>query len=361
MPTSKTARSSPDSSSNSTASIMSEPSPGQRRTRVAAIAPRLRDERGRGALLRQPDARLFPPAVPGREALRRDDLTVLHDLDLDRIRLAAAVDELERVAGIEQQPLRLEARDSDSGSARADRERPEAFAARTSRRRPRLPLVEHERSRVRGIAVLRAADDHLVLDALAREEPDRADVAGLLPRVAERAQPYEHALGGARARAVRARLAVRRLELPLLELADELRVRLDDLERRPPVDDLAALEPDRLRAEADDVIERVRHHEHRRAALDQPGHAGDRLRQEVRVAGAEHLVDDEDLRLDARRDCEAETGLHAGRIRAEGLVEERAELREFCDVLLGRADLALVEALVRECGADVLLARELWM
>ena len=101
--------------------------------------------------------------------------------------------------------------------------------------------------------------------------------------------------------------------------------------------------------------------QHRRAALDQPGHAGDRLRQEVRVAGAEHLVDDEDLRLDARRDREAETGLHAGRIRAEGLVEERAELRELGDVLLGRADLTLVEALVRQRGADVLLARELWM
>ena len=51
-----------------------------------------------------------------------------------------------------------------------------------------------------------------------------------------------------------------------------------------------------------------------------------RLGAEVRVAGREHLVEQQDVRVDRGRDRETEAGAHPRRIGLERRVDELAEL-----------------------------------
>ena len=112
--------------------------------------------------------------------------------------------------------------------------------------------------------------------------------------------------------------------------------------------DPAPLEEDRPVAELHDPVHVVGHEHDTLGALDQVEHALLRLRAERLVAGGEHLVEQQDVRVDRGGDREAQAGPHAGRIGLDRRVDERADVGELDDA---RRDLAHERRVEAEEGA----------
>ena len=62
-------------------------------------------------------------------------------------------------------------------------------------------------------------------------------------------------------------------------------------------------------------------------------HLAEALLLELRVADGEHLVDEQDLGLEVRRDGEREPHVHAARVALDGSVEELLDLGERDDLV----------------------------
>ena len=90
-------------------------------------------------------------------------------------------------------------------------------------------------------------------------------------------------------------------------------------------------------------------------------HLAEALALEVGVADREHLVDEQDLRLEVRGDREREPHVHAARVALDGRVDEALDPRELDDLVELRLDLAPAHAENRAVEEDVLAARELGM
>ena len=80
---------------------------------------------------------------------------------------------------------------------------------------------------------------------------------------------------------------------------------------------------------------------------------------ELGVADGEHLVHEQDLRLEMRRDREREADVHAARVALHGRVDELLDPGELDDVVEALLDLAALHAEDRAVEEDVLAAREL--
>ena len=78
-----------------------------------------------------------------------------------------------------------------------------------------------------------------------------------------------------------------------------------------------------------------------------------RLRPEVGVAGGQDLVEQQDVRVDRRRDGEPESGAHPGRIGPQRRVDEVAELRVVDDRRQELAGHPVIEAEERAAEQDV--------
>ncbi len=125
------------------------------------------------------------------------------------------------------------------------------------------------------------------------------------------------------------------------------RVQLAVMEHRCPVADL------------DHGVERVRH-EHDRAsfALERPD-AVEALGLEGLVSDREHLVDQQDVRVDVHRHREPEPDQHARRVELHLVVDEVLELRERDDVVERGVGLPARQAEERGVEVDVLAPGEL--
>ncbi len=82
---------------------------------------------------------------------------------------------------------------------------------------------------------------------------------------------------------------------------------------------------------------------------------------ELRVADREHLVHEQDLRLQVRRDGEREPHVHPARVALDGRVHEALDAGEVDDRVEALLDLAALHAEDRAVQVDVLAARELGM
>ena len=71
----------------------------------------------------------------------------------------------------------------------------------------------------------------------------------------------------------------------------------------------------------------------RRAALEELVYALFALARKIGVADRHHFVHKQYFRLDGGGNPEAETGLHAGRVRVDGRVDERTDVRKTYDVV----------------------------
>ena len=91
-----------------------------------------------------------------------------------------------------------------------------------------------------------------------------------------------------------------------------------------------------------------------RPAPDDLAHLAEALALEGRVADREHLVDDQDLRLEVRGDGEREAELHAARVALDGRVDEPLDLRELDDLVELALDLPPLHAEDRAVEEDVL-------
>src|SRR4029077_3608094 len=119
--------------------------------------------------------------------------------------------------------------------------------------------------------------------------------------------------------------------LALFLLADLLVIRVDDVVRGAFRPDDSLVKPDRALAETRDRTEVVRHEHDRLLRRTELADLGEALVLEVLVADREHLVDEEDVRLEMHRDREAEAHVHAVRIGLHGRVEEAADVGELLD------------------------------
>ena len=81
----------------------------------------------------------------------------------------------------------------------------------------------------------------------------------------------------------------------------------------------------------------------------------------VGVADREHLVDEQDLRLQMRRDGERQPHVHAARVALDRRVEELLDLGEGDDLVELAADLGPAHAEDRAVEEDVLAAGQLGM
>ena len=144
-------------------------------------------------------------------------------------------------------------------------------------------------------------------------------------------------------------------------LAAGVEIEIDAPARRPVVLDLAVLEPDRALADPRDGAEVVADEEHRPPLLGELRHLSEAPALELGVADREHLVDDDDVGLDVRRDREGEAQVLAGRVALDGRLEQLLDAGELDDVVEAPAD---VRALQPEDGAvqeDVLAPVQLRM
>ena len=80
---------------------------------------------------------------------------------------------------------------------------------------------------------------------------------------------------------------------------------------------------------------------------------------ELGVADREHLVDEQDLGLEVRRDREREADVHAARVALHGRVDELLDAGELDDLVEALLDLAALHAEDRAVQVDVLAAGEL--
>ena len=82
---------------------------------------------------------------------------------------------------------------------------------------------------------------------------------------------------------------------------------------------------------------------------------------EIRVAGAEHLINDQDVRLDRGRGGKLQARAHAKRIGLDRLMKKFAKFAEFHYVLKSRFDFDTGQAIVYQRCADILRAGEIGM
>src|SRR5215213_1197557 len=123
--------------------------------------------------------------------------------------------------------------------------------------------------------------------------------------------------------------------------------------------DAALGEHDRLITEVHDRGEVVAD-EDDRAALARGGlHPAQALLLERQVTDREDLVDDQDLRLQVRRDREGEPQLHSARIALDGSVHEGAHIGELDDLLEATLDLLALHVEHRAVQEDVLAPGQL--
>ncbi len=80
---------------------------------------------------------------------------------------------------------------------------------------------------------------------------------------------------------------------------------------------------------------------------------------ELLVADRQHLVDEQDVRVDVDRDREPEAHVHARRVVLHRRVDEPLEAGELDDVVEPAVDLALAQPQDRSVQVDVLAAGEL--
>ncbi len=92
---------------------------------------------------------------------------------------------------------------------------------------------------------------------------------------------------------------------------------------------------------------------------DDFAHACEALALKAAVADGQSLVDDEDVRRDGTREREAETRLHAARIRAHRLVDIVAQLGELDDLRFEVAQILVGKPPELPAQRDVLAAAEL--
>ena len=90
-------------------------------------------------------------------------------------------------------------------------------------------------------------------------------------------------------------------------------------------------------------------------------HLPQALALERRVADGEHLVDDEDVRLEVRRDREREPDVHPARVALHRRVDEPLDLGEGHDLVELRLDLSPPHSEDGAVQVDVVAARELRM
>jgi hypothetical protein len=94
------------------------------------------------------------------------------------------------------------------------------------------------------------------------------------------------------------------------------------------------------------------------ANLPDPAHA---LAHKVGIAGRERLVDDENIRVDARRGRKGQARLHAARVGAKRLVDHRRQLAEVDDPVQLGVDLLAGHAQHHAAGVDVLASGQQWV
>ena len=99
----------------------------------------------------------------------------------------------------------------------------------------------------------------------------------------------------------------------------------------PSPDDLALLEQDRPVAELADEGQVVGHQHDRLGSIDELADARLAARAERLVAGAQDLVEEEDVGRRRGRDREAQPGSHPRRVRLHRSIDERADLGELDD------------------------------
>ena len=103
----------------------------------------------------------------------------------------------------------------------------------------------------------------------------------------------------------------------------------------------------------------MRHQEDARAALAEPVHPLAALPLELHVADREHLVEEEDVRVDVGGDGEAEARDHPGGVGAQRRVEKLLDPREVDDLREAARHIATGMAEDRAVQEDVLAAGEL--
>ena len=138
-----------------------------------------------------------------------------------------------------------------------------------------------------------------------------------------------------------------------------LMVLANHVARAPFRGDAAVTHEDDALAEPLDRGEIVRDEHDRRAGLLELLDALHALRLERRVADGEHLVEQEDLRIEMRRDGEAEPHVHARRVALHRRVDELTHARELDDAVELRVDLAPAHPHDRAAEIDVLAPGEL--
>ena len=112
----------------------------------------------------------------------------------------------------------------------------------------------------------------------------------------------------------------------------DLEVVRDDLRARPVLDDAPLVEPDRAIAQLRDRLHVVRDEQDRPPGAAEFLHAPEAAPLELRVADGEHLVDEEDLRLEVRSHREREAHVHAARVALHRGVDELLDAGELDDV-----------------------------
>ena len=137
---------------------------------------------------------------------------------------------------------------------------------------------------------------------------------------------------------------------------------LDDrLVRRAVEGDAALAQEHRALAETLDRGRVVRDEHDRAAAALELEDLAEALALEGLVADGEHLVEQQDVRFEMRRDREAEAHVHPRRVRAHRQVDELLELRERDDLVELLADVRALEPVDRAVQEDVLAPGEVGM
>src|SRR6185437_3789953 len=108
--------------------------------------------------------------------------------------------------------------------------------------------------------------------------------------------------------------------------------------------DERTVEPDYAAAKTYDRCRVVAYEQNRPPGARYFAHFSQRFPLESRVSDSEHLVHEQDVRLDVSRDRESQARLHAGRVTLDGRVDEALDLGERDDLIELSVDLFLLHA-----------------
>src|SRR5579884_1248083 len=231
----------------------------------------------------------------------------------------------------------------------------EAEAALAGRAQPELVQRLRARAEEEPGVVAELPDDHRVVERRLGDDAQR-DRNGLACEVlltvasvrAEQAQGLEPAVDAAP-------LAQAGAALLGVALPGEHPPVLDDrLVRRPVEGDTPVAQEHRAVAQALDRGGVVAHEDDRAAPLLELEDLAEALALELLVADREHLVEEQHVRLDVRRDREAEAHVHPRRVRPHRHVDEFLEPGEGDDLVELLADRRAAQAVDRALQEDVL-------